>query len=131
MNETLLQINPETLTIEQTRELANDALRDIATALISHADHDHWGDDCGDYLNAATDQLSFLTHLLLTDQTDEVIAGTMRWLLTASRDHIDSNIYPSELDSMYIKETTPQGFFYGYCDHPTAISSLMSANKED
>lgn len=105
----------EDLTYDRCRELANSATRDIANALLSHAEHDHWGDDCGDYFNAAVDQLRWLSETLIDTDPTDVIADFTK-LLNSTRDELE---YPA------------LGFEYGYADHHTEISDLCRMNKDE
>jgi len=108
------------------RRLLNETMLHIGQALINAADFNGtYGssqlDDAGDYLNAATDQLTWV-QATFSDDDGEHIAELTLALLNATRDELEARSdggYPD------------LGFLYGYADHYTPISELAAMNIDD
>ena len=134
-----LQVNPVTGMIEPNgfeihdeefqyniRRLLNETMLHIGQALISASDFNGtYGssqlDDSGDYLNATTDQLTWV-QATFSDDDGEHIAELTLALLNATRDELEARSdggYPD------------LGFIYGYADHYTPISELAAMNIDD
>lgn len=79
-------------------------------------------DDSGDYLNAATDQLTWINSTFRDDDGEHLAERTLA-LLNMTNDEA------SEYDGLFMPY--PYGFAYGYCDHYTPLSALAEMNHDE
>jgi hypothetical protein len=108
-------------TIGQAHKLLIDGLKAVCTTLGETARHlelyGGTGDDGSDYLNAASDQLSFLANLNAgfdDEQTEKELLHVLNCSDEAAMDDSDA-----------------MAFRYGYADHGSPISDLALCNNED
>lgn len=95
-------------------QLWTDAMRAATTAMNRYLDTQFFSDDDQDYMNAISDQISYLTEARTHDTHEELIADLHRALNEPS----DGTDYPR------------CAFQLGYADHASPLSTLARMNKD-
>jgi hypothetical protein len=88
MDLTLTREQIDSLTYDQARDVIR-AARDLLEVMLNHdrTTHEHWSDDCGDYMEAATQNWTRLWNVYFdNDGTEAEVIKGVREFLTESPD---------------------------------------------